>query len=141
MTTTVYDLTNTHAGVVAEVHYKRPPSEADLAALSPEYRDPSVPVVTYNEGLLTTDHAASSHGLPVWLAGANHRTTDSLVPGQAYGPADLPAGYEMVILPYHHLTDERWLHMQDARTPIAAPILAAAKAAGYRVEVGESLPQ
>jgi len=119
------DLADRYHGVIAEVHYKYAPTPEFLAALDPQYRDPSMPVITYNTGILTTEHPASSYGLPVFVAGSNMRHHDPLVPGQVYGPADLPDNYQMLILPYHHLTDESCL-------PVPA------RRAGYNCQIGES---
>jgi len=115
MAITEYDLTEQYHGVVAEVYYQYHP-------LTPSAR----PVVTYNTGLLTTERAECSRGQPVWVAGSNMRHSDPLEPGRAYGPADLPAGYVMVVLPNHPLTD-----------PACLPV--AARAAGYNCEAGDSL--
>jgi len=54
-------------------------------------------IVTYCEGVLTDEHALSSYGLPVFLAGSNYRTKgEEIAEGQVYGYGDLPTG-EMVI--------------------------------------------
>jgi hypothetical protein len=107
---TTNDIAARYPGVVAEVHYKRRQKD-DL-------------ISTYCEGILTTQHPASSYGLPVFVAGSNYRVTDPLVPGQAYGPGDLPVGYVMLICPYDYRTD-----------PTCLPVRAAA--AGYNCEVAE----
>lgn len=52
---------------------------------------------TWATGAMTTNHPASSHGLPVWVSSEypNARTTDIIRPNTPYGPADLPAGYDV----------------------------------------------
>ena len=111
---TLHEVVDKYPGVVAEVHY---PLDSTL------WID-GVSLPTYNTGVLTTRHPNSSHGFPVYIAGSNYRTIDPLVPGQVYGPTDLPAGYNMVILPYHYLTDPTCLSV-------------AIVTAGYRCRVQE----
>lgn len=91
-----------YRGVIAEVHYRR--------------RDG---VYTYGTGCLTTEHGASSRGLPVYVHRDNMRRDDPLLPGVAYGPQDLPDGYRMTVL---------WAHRDTA--PDCLPV--AARSAGYR---------
>lgn len=91
----------------------------------------------YNTGILTANHASSSYGLPVFVAGSNSRTVPSrqLIPGQVYGPADLPAGYKMVWIVGHQISCNEG-NNYDIKTE--ANIVKGAKAAGYDVVVGES---
>lgn len=73
----------------------------------------SLPVhVGRRRGLLTTDHAASSHGLPVVV-----------LDGQAHGPAELA---EPVVVP-------RLEDLRPVRYLFAARLVDAARAAGYRI--------
>ena len=96
-----------YPGVVAEVHYTRPDG-----------------LPTYATGMLTTEHPASSRGLPVWVLMYSYRTTYTLERGVPYGPADLPDGYVMIICPDDYRTD-----------PACLPV--AAESAGYRWELAQ----
>lgn len=90
----------------------------------------------YNTGILTANHATSSYGLPVFVAGSNSHTVLSrqLIPGQVYGPADLPAGYTMVWIVGHQISCN-----EDNNYDInmEADIVKGAMAAGFIIEVVE----
>jgi len=45
---------------------------------------------TCANGRLSTEHPASSYGIPVFVAEEHLYDDDPIVLGQAYGPADLP---------------------------------------------------
>lgn len=81
------------------------------------------------EGVLTTDHAASSYGLPVLVAG-----------GQVYGPSEVPLGPLCPVYPLIPMSgsdpslcesDESRLRRRD---PEAVALVESARRAGYEVE-------
>ncbi len=82
----------------------------------------------YNTGVLTRNHAASSYRQPVFVAGSNSHVVPErqLVPGRVYGPADLPAGYNMLWIAGHRLVAPNY----DTETEIAQ----AAEGAGYNID-------
>lgn len=112
---TEYDLAKQFSPcAIVEIHYQRTDT-----------------LHTYNTGILTAAHSASSYGIPVFIAGSNFRTNDPLVPGQVYGIGELPTGYDMQWLVGHHITcneDNDW-SISEERS-----IAQSAKNGGYNLK-------
>ncbi|MFA5183336.1 MAG: hypothetical protein WC405_18645 [Syntrophales bacterium] len=92
----------------------------------------------YNTGVLSPSHSASSYGQPVFIAGSNSHVVPErqLVPGQVYGPADLPAGYKMLWIAGHRLACNEANNWDIEKE---AAIIRSGKAAGYKIEAAGEL--
>ena len=124
-TTTEFELAKEYGPEIAivEIHWK-----LNAGTIDEDFQ--------YNTGILTRHHSASSYGLPVFIAGSNSHLTSrrQLIPGQVYGPADLPDGYQMVWIPGHRLACNE-ANNWDIDTEAA--IVRAGKSAGYEIEVAD----
>lgn len=78
---------------------------------------------TYAAGWLTTMPPVSSHGVAVFEVVSQMRHGDPLVPGEAYGSGDLPAGGQLEIV--------NGLTTCGEVTPQMAAAVLRARAAGF----------